>query len=548
MSAAQGSGTSISARVRGPARWLTRERLTSDNALLAGIALVDVLAHVISAGNYGIFRDELYYIVAGRHPAFGYVDFPPMIAWLAGIFNIVAGDNLVVLHIFSALVIGCLVFVTGLMARELGGGRYAQALAAIGAASVLVFEANASLFSMDSLDALWWALGSYILIRILKRGEQRLWLAFGLVAGLGLFTKLTILFFGFAVVVGLLLTPERRMFRSRWPWLGGLIAFAFLVPYILWNARNGWPTWEFWHHYGGLGNGPVGFMLTQLLDSNIANLWLWIPGLLYFLFARDGRPFRALGLAFVICWLILMAIGAKPYFLLPAYPMLLAAGAVVPARAARAAHQAASQVEERAASFGRRWLRRVVRYRYALILAATWLLFLPLTTPLLPPAVFVASPYESLSTLGNAGSGQANAGPFPQYLGDRFGWDAMARDVKLVYASLPADERSQACILTQNYGEASALYLARQQDGLPPVISGNNTWYFWGPGACSGQVLITVGYAQADLTDTYENVRQAMMFTCAYCMGSENGSPILVATQPLAGRLSGGWGRIRHFD
>ena len=535
MTAVDGLRTTSRSAGRKLSGWFTRERMTRDNGVLAGIALITVLAHLISAGNYGYFRDELYYIAAGRHLAFGYVDFPPMIAWLAALLNVIAGDNLVVIHIVSALVIGCVVFLTGLMARELGGTRFAQALAATGSACSLVFLATGSIFSMDALDELWWALGAYVLIRLIRRDDQRLWIVFGLVAGLGVFTKLTMLFFGLGVTVGVLLTAQRRAFRSRWIWLGGAITLLFLLPYTGWNALNGWPTVAFWQNYGGLGASPVSFAATQVLDANPFTIVLWIPGLYFYLFSPLGKRYRAVGLAFVTCWLVLSVPGVKPYFLTPAYPMLFAGGAVILARPLAAGHSAGK---------ARPWLR----FGYLPVLVASGLLLLPLATPLLPPAAFVAGPYEQLAVVGNAGAGQGNGGQFPQYLGDRFGWRTMAADMQRVYDGLPASERSQACILAQNYGEASALDLYRTAYGLPPVISGHNSWFLWGPGRCSGTVLLTVGFARADLAKTYSSVQQAMLFTCVFCMGSENNQPLFVATQPIHGRLSGAWNSVKHFN
>ncbi len=245
---------------------LSRPALTSDTAFLVYLALVNFAVHLVGANNYGYFRDELYYLADGRHLAFGYVDQPPLIGWLAALMDLLTHDNLVALHVVSALAAACLTVVVGLIARELGGGRFAQLLAALASVVAIVFMATGSLFSMDVLDELWWALGAYVLVRLIRRQEPRLWLVFGLIAGVGLLTKLTMLFFGFGVVAGFLLTPLRAQFRTRWPWLGGAIAFVFLLPYILWNATNGWPTPEFWRHYGGLsGGGPLGFFGNQVL-------------------------------------------------------------------------------------------------------------------------------------------------------------------------------------------------------------------------------------------------------------------------------------------
>lgn len=507
----------------------SRQALTSDTALLIYLALISFIAHMLVAGNYGYFRDELYYLADGHHLAFGYVDQPFLIGWLAALLNILAGDSLVAIHIIPALAGAAIVVITGLIARELGGHRLAQALAAVGALFTLIFMATASIFSMDILDALWWTLGAYLVVRLISRDQSRLWLLFGLVAGIGLTTKLTMLFFGLALAVGLLVTPARAAFRQRWIYLGGAIAFAFLLPYMLWNAANGWPTVEFWRHYGGLsGGGPIGLLANILLILNIVNLPLAIAGLYFYFRAPAGKPYRALGWAVVILYALFTLINAKAYFFGPVFPALLAPGAVV---------------FERAALIRRRpWITPV--YLAALVLSG--LLFAPLAMPILPPATYAAH-YAFLTALGNGGAGQTSGSPFPQYLADRFGWDTMTATVARVYESLPAKERAQACIFTENYGEASALNLLGPREHLPPAISGHNNYYLWGPGSCSGQVLITVNVSRSDLSQTYASVVPAGATACAYCEDYENGAPIFVCTQPKVS-IPNAWQRAKHFN
>ena len=508
---------------------LTRPSLTSDTALLLWIALASFVAHMLVSANYGYFRDELYYMAAGRHLAFGYVEFPPTIALLAALMNVIAGDALIAIHIIPALAGAALVVVTGLMARELGGGRFAQGLAALGSAVALVFMGSASIFSMDVLDELWWALGAYVLIRLIKEERPKLWLAFGLVCGLGLLTKLTMLAFGLGIVVGALLTGRRRDFRTRWPWLGGGIAGAFLLPYVLWNAANGWPTWEFWHHYGGIsGDSPLSFIANQLFLMNPITIPLWVAGLVYYFRRPEGKPYRALGWMYVVLFLLFLAISFKSYFLAPAYPPLFAGGALVFERAAQR----------------RRWVKPV----YVPALALSGLLLAPLAMPVLPPSAFIAG-YGWLSGAGGVNPGQNSQGRYPQYLGDRFGWDTMTAQVAQIYDALPADERAQACILTTNYGEAGALQFLGTKYHLPPVISGHNNYYLWGPGQCSGQVMIVVGYGftASDLHQTYQNVTLAGETSCQYCQPEEYQAPIFVCTRPIGSPL-GKWKTLKHYN
>jgi len=507
---------------------LSREALAGDTALLAYIALASFVAHMAVAGNYGYFRDELYYMDAGRHLQTGYVDFPPFIAWLAGLLQIF-GDNLVVLHTTSALADAALILVTGLMARELGGGRLAQALAALGTAVALTFMATGALYTMDAFDELWWALAAYVFIRLVKRDEPRLWLLFGLVAGVGLFTKLSMLFFGFGLVVGILLTSRRRAFATRWPWLGGAIALAFLLPYIAWQVASGWPTPAFWRNYGGSesGSSPLDFLASQIFTLNPLSLPLWIAGLIFYFHGPAGKPYRALGWAYVALYALFTLTHAKSYFLAPAYPMLFAGGAVA--------------VASGAAGGWRRWARPA----YAGALALSGLLLAPGVMPILPPATY-GQYYGWLGALAGAKQTEGNTA-LPQILADRFGWPAMTASVARVYDALPADDRARACVFTGNYGEAGALNFFGPAYHLPRAISGHNTYWLWGYGDCTGQVLITVGVSPEDLARFYGSVTPAATITCGDCAEEESALTVYVCREPKA-PMAELWKQARHFN
>ncbi len=385
----------------------------------------------------------------------------------------------------------------------------------------------ASIFSMDILDALWWSLGAYILIRLVRRDNPRLWVAFGLVAGIGLFTKLTIVFFLLALLVGIASTSARSRLRSRWFLMGALIAFVFLLPYIVWNASTGWPTVDFYIHHGGLsGEDTLDFVVTQILVANPVNIPLVFLGLYFLLRSREGASYRLFGVALVFLFVLFVVINAKPYFYEAAYPILISAGSVL-------ASQKLGQP--------RRWVPKVMLI--ALVLSG--ILLAPLEMPLLPPSTFVGS-YSALTGAANGASAQGNAGQFPQYLGDRFGWDTMTATIAQVYDSLPLSEQSASCIFASNYGEASALTFLGKSDKLPPVISGHNNYYIWGPGSC-GAVLITVGVNATQLEKLYRNVTLAATVTCTYCMTTEDNLPVYVATNPSQS-LASVWPLIKTFS
>ncbi len=481
--------------------------------LLVALAGVSFVAHMLVAGNYGYFRDELYYIADGRHLQAGYVDQPLLMGWLAALVRVTAGDSLVAIHVIPALACALIIVLTGLMARELGGGRVAQLVAGVAALFTVDFMVAGSIFSMDVLDQLWWALAGLIVVRLLRRDAPRLWLVVGLVAAIALLTKLTVLFFGLALVLALLVTPERRYLRTLWPWLAGGIAFLGLLPYLIWNAVNGWPTLEFWRHYAGIHTSPLAFLFAQFGQMNPIAVPLAVAGLVFY-FRRIGARYRLLGWTFVFVYLVLTVLGTKAYFLAPAYPILFAAGAVALERWALRPRLA--------------WIQTA----YVAVLALVGVLLAPDIMPILPPATTVHA-----------------YGTLEQPLSDRLGWDSLTQTVEQVYAALPPTQRARACVLTQNYGEAGALSQLTAPGRLPPIIRGHNSYYLWGPGTCTGEVLIGVGYSPADFKSTYADVTVAAIQKCQYCGAFEKDVPIVVASNPtIPINLARLWPLIKHYD
>ncbi|MEO7000697.1 MAG: glycosyltransferase family 39 protein [Ktedonobacterales bacterium] len=491
------------------------------------IAGVSFLAHVVFGNNYGYFRDELYFMAMSHHPAFGYVDVPPLVPWITLIPRFLTGNALWALHVIAALVCAGTIILTGLMARLLGGTRLAQGLAALGSATALILMAIGSVYAYDVFDEFWWTLAATILIVLLRDNQPRYWLAFGVVAGLGLLTKETILFWGFALVVGLLLTRQRHLLFTRWTVFGGLIAFTLVSPFLIWNAFNGWASIQYWMGYSHnqLGGGtPVDFLINQIVGMNPISLPLWLAGLWY-CFSRHGARYRVFGWAFLILLVLFSIIQAKAYFLAPAYPPLYAGGAVL-----------AGQWMARWRTWGTRWI-----VAYAVVLTLIGALLAPAVMPVLPPAVYA----QVYGANGSAGAGDLYG--LPQSLADRFGWEQQVALIAQVYHSLPPDQQRVACIFTENYGEAAALVQFGGRYHLPPAISGHNAFYLWGPQGCTGQVLITINISPQDAARGYGSVTLAARTSCAACVDFENNAPILILRQPKA-PFAVFWPQAKHYD
>lgn len=492
-------------------------------ALLVYLGVADFIVHIVFAGNYGYFRDELYYIVSGtQHLSLGYVDFPPFIAYVAALLNPISGDSLVSIHVLPALNEALLVFVAGIIAKELGGGRKAQLLAAVSTMVALAFLAFGSLFTPDSFDSLWWSLLAYLTIRIVRRREPKLWAAVGLVVGIGMLTKLTILFFVGALLVSFLVIPSSRGYlRSKWLVLGALISVVFILPMTYWNATNGWPMVHFYTEFRGDfgGGGPVSFLYTQVAVISYLSLPILIAGLYFFLRSKEGSQLKAFGLAAAILLVSMTVLDTKAYYLTPAYPMLFAGGAVLIERSS-------SSKKGISRWFGSR--------PFVACLIIVGVLLAPIAMPILSPSTMISK--YSVSDYQNS--------PTP----DRFGWSLYVSNLSEAYNTLPAGVRNQACILTSNYGEASAVNFLGKGSGLPVATSGHNNYYVWGPGSCTGQVLITVGYSLSDDQGSYGNVTLLTTLSCQYCISYEQNLPVYVCTNPNFSSLATVWPLLRHYD
>jgi hypothetical protein len=368
--------------------------------VLISMVAAKMLAHVPGLFRYGYFRDELYFLDCARHLDWGYVDCAPLVAVYAKI-ALLLGGSLPSLRVLSMLAGAGMVALTVLIARQLGGGVFAQALAGLGIIIAPVHLMIDSILSMNAFEPLFWMGCIYVLIRIIRGGDPRLWLAFGVLAGLGLENKHSTLFFGAAVAVAILATGLRRELLKPWIWLGGLVALLVFLPNIVWQWQHGFPTLEDLQNVRAIGKNvelaPIPFFLQQVLMMHPANLPLWLAGLWFLLFGR-GRAFRALGLVYLSLLALFMFLHAKDYYLAPAYPMLLAAGGV--AIETWSTHISGTQARSAARSAIAGWL----------VLSGA--ILAPIALPLLSPAKHVA--YQKKLGLAPPKTEVAHVGPLPQ--------------------------------------------------------------------------------------------------------------------------------------
>jgi hypothetical protein len=469
--------------------------------VLVALCTIKLLVHLFtSVRHYGYFRDELYYIDMARHLDWGYVDAAPLMAVYTKVAMLMGG-SLAALRILPALAGTALVALTILITRELGGGRYAQLLA--GSIILLgpAFLIGDSLLTMNAFEPLYWMGCIWVVARILRTEDSRLWLWFGVFAGLGLENKHSTLSFGFAVVVALLLTQYRREFARPWIWLAGAIALALFLPNIIWQIRHHFPTIEDLANVRREGKnvilGPLAFVKEQIMDMHPILLPVWLAGLVWFL--RDLR-WRVLGLTFAVFFVLMEVAHAKNYYVFPMYPMIFAGGAVVVER----------WLANRAA-----WTR--VTVIAVIVLAA--LPAIPMVTWMLPPERLLM--YQNAIGLKLSKAEVHQESLLPQPVADQFGWPEMVSEVAAIYNSLPADERAKTGIWAGNYGEAGAINEFGPRYGLPTAWSRHQNHWYWGPPPQVYKNLIVIEWGLEDVRENCTSF-QAFEHYQRFGMGEEN--------------------------
>ncbi len=463
-------------------------------AIIWAIALAKLLFHIYFNNRYGYFRDEFDYIACGDHLAWGYVDQPPLIPFLIHISRALLGDSLRAIRFIPALASSLLVVQTALLARELGGRRFALLLSAICAVVAPQYLSNGSLFGTNCLEPNLWMGCAYFAILAIKRGNPRYWLWFGVVAGLGMEEKYTIALFGFGVVVGLLLTPQRRTFLNQWIWLGGLAAFLVFLPNLLWNIHYDWPFLQLMHNIRAEGRdvvlGPVDYFAQQTLLVNPLTAPIWLTGLFALLFSQRLKPYRFLGWAYLVCYGVLFALHGKNYYLAPVYPMLLAAGAIV--------------IDEAIGKKSFAWLRPAI----ATVLLANGAYLAPIVIPMLSPDRFLAYAKYLPMKLPVMEHDHARAA-LPQWYADQFGWNEIVAETAVAWNQLtPEERRDENCgIFAQDYGQAGAIDFLGRKYGLPKSLSGHQSWFLWGPRGYSGNCMIVLDDSRKKLEQLWSNVQ-----------------------------------------
>ena len=481
-----------------------------ETTLVAGIAAAVLVLHLATNGLYDFHRDSLYYMDSAKHPAWGYVDYPPVTPTIARLSLFLFGPSVWGLRLWPSLAGAVMVVLAWLIARELGGGRSARLLAALGAATSLVLLGANWLFQTVTFDQLVWMACLLVAARLLRTGDLRLWIALGVLIGIGLETKYTVIALIVGLGVGAVLTPVRRQLATPWPWIGVAIAIAIFLPNLLWQVGNDWPSVQYTLNHKSAQSvdfSPLTFLVEQLPLIGPVAIPIWIGGLVWLLRSPDRR---LLGLAAAVPFLIYLLVG-KSYYVGPLHPFLIAAGACA--------------LEEWAGA-KRRWLLPTA----AASLVAQALILLPVALPILPESAMARSPLPSVR----------------KDFADTVGWPDLVGQVATIYDSLPPDDRARTVILTDNYGEAGAINTMGPALGLPTAYSGELSYYYWKPPSLSGPV-IAVGLDPSFLRTLFNSCSQVGTVTNSYGLHNEEfGAPLSVCRGPSLS-VDATWASLKAF-
>jgi hypothetical protein len=503
-------------------------------ALLGGLSFIVFAAHMVVSGRYGYFVDELYYLACSHHLAWGYVDQPPLIAIITWLERVTLGDSLRALHFLPAVAAGLRVLLTGLIARELGARRFGMVLACVCVMVAPIYLGLDSLLTMNAFESLFWMGAALVALKIFSGASPKLWLLFGMICGIGLLNKHSMLFFGFGLFVGLVLTKQRRQFASPWIWLGGLIALLIFLPNLLWEIQRHFPTVELLRNVQKSGRntemGPLRFLEQQaLMIFHPLTAPVWIAGLVELLRDREGKGWRVLGITWMVIMTCMLTMHGRMYYPAPAYPMLFAAGGLAIERWLTGVRSA-------------RWLKP----GYITLLVVTGVLIAPFAYfPMLTVDQYIA--YARFWHFEPPRIETHRLGPLPQLYADQFGWKEMAQVVADAYQKLPLEERKSCAIFGQNYGQAGAIDFFGAKMGLPRAISGHQSYFYWGPRGYTGECMIVMGDRPERLHELFESVEFAGRADHPLSMPYEH-FDVYVCRKPKFGTLEKAWPQIKNWD
>jgi hypothetical protein len=448
-------------------------------ALIIALALLNLAIHVITTGffSYGIFRDELYYLACANRLDLGYVDHPPLSIYILSVWKWLFGDTLLAIRLIPAIVSSLALFMMGVFTSRLGGGRVAIIISMLAYMLTPIFLGMNTIFSMNTFDFLFWISSAYLLLRIVQKEKKKLWIWLGVVIGLGLLNKTSMLWLSSGVFLALIFTTLRKDLKTKYPYLTALIALVIFSPFIIWNITHDFAHLEFMRNaasmkYGGLT--PKSFLMDQFLILNPLAIFIWLPGIYFFFFNEAGKKLKAVIFIWLATFLILLINGhSKGEYIAAAYQILFAGGAIM---------------IEKWSSERKAWLK----YSIAVPVILAGVFFSPFARPSLPLEQFLAF-QKALGLEPSSNEGQSLNRNIPQFYADMHGWEDLAKSVSKAYLSLPDAEKKTTLVYCSNYGKAGAIEHYSRKYPLPKVVCPHNSFWYWWPNPKNYTTLIIIG-------------------------------------------------------
>lgn len=473
--------------------------------IIAILSLIKLAVHLVGNRNYGFHRDELLHLTVAQHLDFGYMEFPPFIAIVGRLALMVFGESLFGMRFFATLAGIMILVLCCFMAFAMGGKRHAIWISGVAVLAFLPYYRNHCLFQPVVFDQLFWTLGFYFLLRYINSKNHQFLIYLGITAGFGLMNKYTFLVWGIGIFAGLLFYEKGKLFKSKWLYVSGLIAFVIFLPNIIWQYQHHFP---FFKHLEALKKsqlddiGPYDFLVDQ--TTFLFTFALSVIGLAVLFLDKKLMKYRSLGIAIVVIFVVMWMMQSKAYYFFAAYPVLFAAGAV--------------KIES--------WFEKQPRWNCAVlaILILPVAYHVPKAIPLLQIDDFVRYAHLKEEADGRIKLSDDYA--------DMFGWDEQVSLIDSIYQSFPQKDRKDVVIFTKNYGEASAVAVLGKKYGLPQPICVSGSFWLWGTGDASGQTAITIGIDSATVGRLFAERQWVKTITHRYAIDEENNIPVYICKKP----------------
>ncbi len=476
---------------------------------------------------YGIFRDELYLYACSLRLDIGYVDQPPLSVWALKMVTFLFGKSLFALRLAPAL-FGALAMVPLAQAvKALGGKKTAITIVLLAYLVSPIYLAYCGYYSMNSIDLFLWNLNIFFLIKLIKDQNPKTWITLGFLMGISLLNKIGMLWFGFGLLVSLILTKERHWLTSKWPYLAGIIAFGIFSPYLIWNALHDWPTVEFLGSTSSKysSQSQITFLTGQLLINNPANIIIWVCGLVFYILMNKERQGKSLFIIFLTILFILLINGtSKPEYLSQIFVVLFIGGGLAIEQWTRT----------------KKWIAYLIIINQILGLVAV-----PLAIPILPVEKYIA--FSNAMGIAPSTAEGHELSELPQFYADMFGWESQAKAIAKAFHSLSEEEQKKCAIFGDNYGRSGAIDFFAEKYDLPLSIGRHNNYWIWGPGDYTGELMLILSDDVGDKAELFEEVIEMGAVYTKYAIPYENNLKVYLCRN-LKQSPRELWPRIKSYN